>query len=465
MDCRSELAARGRILPIKWPEPGVVPYANPMSTSGSLSDTFLNSLPDNVVVTNDQGRLVQANQRAVKSLALGSGPWSFPFTDLFPFRDPDLGPHGPTVDDQPSFEDIARGLDGREFRVLVRTGPGVPGHQVWIITDLTREQDDRQGMIDFMADLTTAQAKIREYTRQIEVFRQIVDGMDQGIVLTDSNQNVAFANSFANQLFGLNLMGVPVATLRQWISSASESTPFDVLKGEVLVLDEQQGRQTRCYLNVAPLSRDSRQDLSLVWTFFELTEEIANTQAFIDFSAELALLNRDLRKKHEEILHLSRTDGLTGLSNRRTILEVLEKAVEFSNAQGQVVSVALFDVDRFKEVNDSAGHLVGDEVLRQISSFAAQALGQDGTLGRYGGEEFLIVLPGADLEQARAIAEEIRVAVLRGTEAKGRAVTITLGVARHQPGSAVDHLLSAADHALYQGKEAGRNRVMVALAQ
>lgn len=430
-----------------------------------MSASLLNALPDNILVTDAKGLVVQANERAVKSFALGPEPWNFPLTDLFPFRDPDLGPQGRPGEDQPSFEDIARGLDGRELRVLVRTGPGTPGQHVWIITDLTREQDDRQGMIDFMADLTTAQVKIREYTRQIEVFRQVVDGMDQGIVLTDPNQNVAFANSFANQLFGLNLTGTAVATLRQWISSASEGTPYDVLKGEVLVLDELQGRQTRCYLNVAPLSRDSSQDLSLVWTFFELTEEIANTQAFIDFSAELALLNRDLRKKNEEILHLSRTDVLTGLSNRRSILEVLEKAVDFSNAQGQAVSVALFDVDRFKEVNDSAGHLAGDEVLRQISSFAAQALGQDGTLGRYGGEEFLMILPGADLDQARALAEAVRVAVQKGTEARGRAVTITLGVACHQPGLAVDHLLSAADHALYQGKDAGRNRVVVGLAR
>lgn len=434
-----------------------------MSTNGPLTEAFLDSLPDNILVTNDHGLVVQANKNAQKALALGPGPWSVPLTDLFPFRDPDLGPHGPAGgEDQLCFEDIARGLDGREFRVLVRTDAGRPGAQVWIVTDLTREQDDRQGMIDFMADLTTAQTKIREYTRQIEVFRQIVDGMDQGIVLTDATQTIAFANSFANHLFGVELTGLSVDALRQLISSASEGTPHDVLKGEVLVLDEPQGRQTRCYLNVAPLSRDESNDLSLVWTFFELTEEIANTQAFIDFSAELALLNRDLRKKNEEILHLSRTDVLTGLANRRSILELLQKAADFGGTSGQSLSVALFDVDRFKEVNDNQGHLVGDEVLRQIAHFAAQALGQDGTLGRYGGEEFLILLPGADQEQARSIAEEVRKAIQRGTESRGLAVTVTIGVAALRPGLAVDALLSAADHALYQGKESGRNRVVLA---
>jgi diguanylate cyclase (GGDEF)-like protein len=431
-----------------------------MNAPGPLSDTYLESLPDNVLVTDHHGKLVQANERARETLALGAGPWTVTLTELFPFRDQDLGPS--QGGDRLPFEDIARGLDGRELRVLVRVSAGEAGSQLWLVTDLTNVQDDRQGMIDFMADLTTAQAKIREYTRQIEVFRRIVDGMDQGIVLTDADQKVAFANAFANTLFGTNLGGLPVATLRNLISSASEGMPHDGLKGEVLVLDENRGRQTRCYLNVAPLSRDDDQDHNLVWTFFELTEEIANTQAFIDFSAELALLNRDLRKKHEEILHLSRTDVLTGIANRRSILEMLERAVEFGAAHGQDVSVILFDVDRFKEVNDQFGHLAGDDILRSICRFAGAALDQAGTLGRYGGEEFLVVLPGADLEQARILAEELRVAVQKGTQDQGRQATVTLGVAAFRKGQRVDELLSEADRALYQGKETGRNRVVVA---
>jgi diguanylate cyclase (GGDEF)-like protein len=316
-------------------------------------------------------------------------------------------------------------------------------------------------MIDFMADLTTAQAKIREYTRQIEVFQKVVNGMDQGIILTDQDQRIAFANAFANTLFGTQLIGRPVATLLACISSASVTIPHESLKGEVLVLDEQKGRQTRCYLNVAPLSRDRTDDRSLVWTFFELTEEIANTQAFIDFSAELALLNRDLRKKNEEILHLSRTDVLTGVPNRRSILDMLERARQFDEMQSQGLSVALFDIDRFKEVNDRRGHLAGDEVLRQVSHLAVKTLDQAGTLGRYGGEEFLMVLPGASLAQAKAISEEVRIAVQRGTEENGIPVTITIGVAAHRHGTKVDELLSAADRAMYRGKESGRNRVIL----
>jgi diguanylate cyclase (GGDEF)-like protein len=155
---------------------------------------------------------------------------------------------------------------------------------------------------------------------------------------------------------------------------------------------------------------------------------------------------------------------LTGLANRRSILELLDKAVAFATTHGQALSVALFDVDRFKAVNDNLGHLVGDAVLQEVADSAHRALGQDGTLGRYGGEEFLVILPGADLNQARSFADEIRVAVLKGTEAAGHPVTITAGVARLRAGEDMDALLSTADQALYRGKEAGRNQVVVAEA-
>lgn len=436
-----------------------------MSISGSPSVAFLENLPDNALVTDDRGRLVQANGRARSMLALGTGPWTATLAELFPFRDPDLGPRALTGEEQPPFEDIARGLDGREYRVLVRVGPASPGSHLWLVTDLSREQNDRQGMIDYMADLTKAQNKIREYTRQIEVFRQVVNGMDQGIILTDADQKIVFANAFANDLFGRELAGKPVSEMTGLLSSASDGQKHhEVPRGEVLVLDEVRGRQTRCYLNVAPLSREDPTDHGLVWTYFELTEEIANTQAFIDFSAELAVMNRDLRIKNEQILHLSRTDVLTGMANRRSILEVLDKSVEFAVERRQDLSIVLLDIDRFKEVNDKRGHLAGDEAIRQVCTFASQVVGAYGTMGRYGGEEFLIVFPGIEKEQARVLAEEVRSAVQKGTIDKGFGVTVTLGVSGLKPefSGDIDTLLSEADVALYQGKAAGRNRVVVA---
>jgi len=411
-----------------------------MSTHGILADAVLDVLPDNVLVTDLDGRIVQANTRARRSLVLGDGPWTVNLSELFPFRDPDLGPPGSGHDDESPFEDIARSLDGREFRVLSRMGQGIPGRQVWMFSDLTREQDDRQGMIDYMADLTMAQAKIRDYSRQIEVFRQIVDGMDQGIVLTDADQRVGFSNSYANQLFGLELTGRRVADLKALLQAVGSDSIPELLKGEVLVLDEEKGRQTRCFLNVAPLSRTDPTNHHMVWTFFELTEEIANTQAFIDFSTELAVLNRDLRKKNEEILHLSRTDALTGVANRRTILEILEKARTF-DGQAQGLTVFLIRVEGIREVNHEWGHFAGDAVLRQVCTLALAYLGDRASLGRFGGAEFLVVVPGLDEAGARALGEGLQAAVLDGTEVRGQSIRLALASVRHRPDQDLDTLL------------------------
>jgi diguanylate cyclase (GGDEF)-like protein len=426
-----------------------------MSSTNPLGPGLLDALPDNLLVSGPDGLVFQANARARQSLNLGEGELQIPLGDLFPFRDPDLGP----VDLVP-FEDIARSRDGREFRVLVRHGPA-EDNTLWLFTDLTLQQDDRQGMIDYMADLTSAQTRIREYTRQIEVFRQIVDGMDQGVILTDPDQRVGFSNAFANRLFGMELTGRLVGDLKSVVSAAGVDLGAG-LKGEVLVLNEALGRQTRCYLNVAPLNRGgSGAEGMVVWTFFELTEEIANTQAFIDFSSELAAMNRDLKEKSRQILQVSRTDTLTGVANRRTILEVLTRALEFSSAHRQNLSVLQFDLNQLKAVNDRLGQGAGDRALQEVCRSAEGILGDTGTLGRYGDGKFLAVLPGLEPGQATVLAEEIRSRVSK-TETQGTALSVTIGSASARDGEGLESLVQRIDRAMTRAKAAGGNRVISA---
>jgi diguanylate cyclase (GGDEF)-like protein len=304
----------------------------------------------------------------------------------------------------------------------------------------------------------------RDLGPDVEVFRLVVDGMDEGIVLTDSDQKVTFANAFAERLFGGPLTGRSVADLKPMVTSASEPDAGELLRGEVLVTNAARGRQTRCYLNVAPLCRGDKSSTGLVWTFFELSAELANTRAFLDFAAELAEVNRELLIRKEEILHLSRTDRLTGTADRRTILEVLDKAVDFAQAHESDLSAARFDVDHFQEVIEAKGERFADEVLKQVASAAQDRLGAFGTLGRLDGDRFLVVLPGADREQARTFGEEIRVAIHRETVALGVPATATVGVAFRPPGTESDQLLSDTAAAVRQGKAAGGNQVVVHLS-
>jgi len=315
-------------------------------------------------------------------------------------------------------------------------------------------------MFDFLADLEAAQKKIQSYSRQAEVFRKVVDGMDQGIILTDVHQRVGFVNVFARRLFGQDLTGSTVAQLREFLEIVPGAAGEEALKGEVLVVDKRQGRTTRCFLNVAPFSRDPSEERDLVWSFFELTEEIANIQTLAEFSAELASLNQVLKLRNEEVLRLTKFDPLTGAANRQSILDLLEKGVKFSQSHQQDLSVLLLNVDQMSICNLRCGWKGGDDVLCRMAKTAAQTLGQDATVGRLAGDEFLAVVPGAGGEQARVLAEEVKKAIQRTFPAQDLSLTVTIGVAGWQPGLTAPALIARAEKGLAEGKAAGRNRVV-----
>jgi diguanylate cyclase (GGDEF)-like protein len=156
----------------------------------------------------------------------------------------------------------------------------------------------------------------------------------------------------------------------------------------------------------------------------------------------------------------SETDSLTGLPNRRQLLIVLERARDHAREQCLSLSIAMLDIDHFKRVNDTFGHVIGDRVLQRVARAASSALRGADMIGRFGGEEFIIVLPNASLDVAETIAERVRVAIETDTiDGFGDwpTVTASLGVASWQPGEATTTLLQRADEALYDAKRGGRN--------
>jgi diguanylate cyclase (GGDEF)-like protein len=175
-------------------------------------------------------------------------------------------------------------------------------------------------------------------------------------------------------------------------------------------------------------------------------------------NAQLDALNRDLQVM---AIH----DQLTGLYNRHFIVEQLERQRELFQRHGSLCSIVLLDIDHFKQVNDRFGHAVGDEVLREFSRRIESLLRQGDMLGRYGGEEFLLVLPMADSEAAAKLAERVRQRVEETPLVEGAQTiygTASFGVAQLAVGEGVDDWLERADQALYRAKSLGRNRVIIA---
>lgn len=173
--------------------------------------------------------------------------------------------------------------------------------------------------------------------------------------------------------------------------------------------------------------------------------------------------NRQLQSAFERIEEIASRDDLTGLYNRRYLMEVLRREHARAKRLNSSYAVCVLDIDHFKRVNDTHGHGAGDAVLRHFATISASGLRAVDVLGRFGGEEFLLILPDTGSAGACTAAERMRAAI----EASGFPrlpadwkVTLTAGVAVSRRDEDIEQLLGRADGALYQGKEAGRNRVV-----
>jgi two-component system cell cycle response regulator len=165
---------------------------------------------------------------------------------------------------------------------------------------------------------------------------------------------------------------------------------------------------------------------------------------------------------HETIYKMTIIDGLTGAHNKRYLLETLDREIPRSRRHGRPLSVVMFDIDHFKKINDTYGHLAGDYVLKEIATLVRSRLRPDDVFGRYGGEEFCALLPETALAGAGAIAEDLRrrIQERRYTfENEQILVTVSLGAAELDGEMDGTGLLKAADEKLYDAKRGGRNKV------
>jgi len=180
---------------------------------------------------------------------------------------------------------------------------------------------------------------------------------------------------------------------------------------------------------------------------------------------EFASSKRALERANEQLAKLSMTDRLTGLLNRGTWENLVDADYERYRRYGQATSLVMFDIDHFKPVNDNYGHLAGDEVIRHTAQTTRNNIRQSDSAGRYGGEEFGIILPETDAENARLICERIRESIEKSTvetSAGNITYTISMGIAQltDQPENYMQWMQKA-DEALYAAKESGRNKVVV----
>lgn len=181
---------------------------------------------------------------------------------------------------------------------------------------------------------------------------------------------------------------------------------------------------------------------------------------------ELQTLHDEIEKKQLELMEvnaqllaLSNTDKLTDIANRRLFQQQMDLFIERFYEKGKSFSVLLIDIDFFKKVNDTYGHLVGDIVLKELAQLLTQLVRSQDVLARYGGEEFVVLLPDVEVDASNEIAWAFNQAVANKEWPEIKDLTISVGVATFKDGYNADTIVEYADQALYKSKQDGRNRV------
>lgn len=200
--------------------------------------------------------------------------------------------------------------------------------------------------------------------------------------------------------------------------------------------------------------------------FISKPAHMLELRARIHVGERIIAIHDELKHARERLQFEATHDALTGLWNRRAILRFVETELARCSRRGSPTALLMIDIDHFKNINDEYGHTAGDRVLLEVAGRAAEVVRPYDSLGRYGGEEFLALLPGADSIGAQEVAERMRLAVkaIRFDEYPALEVSMSIGCAAYERGQSPNELIHLADSALYCAKRAGRDRVEIAAA-
>ena len=337
------------------------------------------------------------------------------------------------------------------------------------------------GAIETLQDITARRQAEIALQREQSLMADIINGSLVASIVLDSSHTIIHMNRAYEVLFGVSARE-QIGTQRQWFPAYSEPRPIlaDLLlkgadKEELTRYYDGHFRPSQLipgaleaegyfpnlgkngywlYLTAAPLTDGNGRITGAIETLQDITERKR---------AEIAL-----QQSEERYRQLSTTDGLTGLGNLRSCYEHLEREMSRSRRYASPLSLLLFDVDNFKQYNDTWGHMEGDLALKALAASILRNLRTTDSAYRYGGEEFVIILPETALDQAMTLAERIRCdyasTLLHPAENVCVSCTISIGATELQAEDNAKSFLNRADDGTYQAKEHGKNRVVAVIS-
>ena len=339
-------------------------------------------------------------------------------------------------------------IEGEE---ILQTSPGAAPRRYWAVKmPLRDERGALVGLCGISTDITERRRLERQLAERQRLLDTVLDNIGSAVYMKAHDGRYLYVNRNAAEFFGASPAEVIGKTDRELISSENAAS-FAILDESVL-----RGRD-----RVAGVEEIVDADGSLRHHWSVKVPLVQNGQLIstIGISTDITEVV-ELRQKFEQLAH---TDSLTSLSNRRHVLERLGQELRRMQRHGHPLALIMFDIDRFKAINDGFGHAAGDRALIEVAGICRSTLRDIDIPGRVGGDEFLVILPETGSEQADAVArrlqQRIRSARLATDESKTIKFTTSFGVVVARPDEDLDHLLGRADAALYQAKQCGRDRI------
>jgi diguanylate cyclase (GGDEF)-like protein len=275
---------------------------------------------------------------------------------------------------------------------------------------------------------------------------------DKEIVILEAGQTTEIQNALSRGRVDLVLMDIqmPERSGIEWLKEivGKQIAPVVMLTGhgneEVAVESLQEGA-------IGYLSKNRVSEKKLVDTIDDAIQKWREL-----------ILSKATQKQLER---LANVDSLTGLLNRRAMLGRLEEAMAHARRYEEDLCVLMLDIDHFKLVNDEYGHIVGDDVLEKVGALLRKKVRDTDAIGRYGGDEFIVILSKTELSSAQCVAERIRQAIItakmQDPQGNSFSITVSQGLTKYKPGDDRESLISRADSALYQAKRKGRDRIEI----
>lgn len=313
----------------------------------------------------------------------------------------------------------------------------------------------------------------KQNEEQLSYQAKVLENVNDVIIGTDEKFNIHYWNSAAKRIFGWEaheVMGKSASDVlrTEFVQGDREESIRAIMKTGVW-----RGDVTQYTKEGNPVSIDAhimaiRDKYGKVTGYVSANRDISKRKQYemnlLQSKEDTEAANLELQRGLEREQALSRTDGLTGLFNRRYFFELADQEFKIAKRYQLPFSLAIFDLDFFKEVNDRWGHQMGDEVLQHIGRIAQSQTRESDILARYGGEEFILLLPNSSARKAKYVVERIRTSIssyrIGRDEAGSDSITVSVGVAElTEEVDSLDHLIRHADDALYRAKRAGRNCV------